>query len=114
MRSTTSTSTPPTPLNDRAEAHAIADVFPHLPTCSGTKGITGHTLGAAGAVEAVVSLLALDRQFIPGTCGLRQKDPACRCNIVKEPQFDRPLRTVMSNSFGFGGNNASAVFSLLQ
>lgn len=101
-----------TPLNDRVEAQAVARVFQHQPPCSGTKGITGHTLGAAGALEAVVSLLALERGFIPGTCGLRESDPALNCNLLKDSEQGQSLRTVMSNSFGFGGNNASAIFSL--
>ena len=78
---------------------------------SGSKGITGHTLGAAGALEAIIALLALEHQFIPGTCGLREIDQACRCQVIKEPIMQQPLKTVMSNSFGFGGNNASMIFN---
>jgi 3-oxoacyl-[acyl-carrier-protein] synthase-1 len=98
-----------TPLNDLAEAKAVAEVFGERVPCSGVKGLLGHTLGAAGAVEAVVSLLALEKGCIPGTCGLTEADPDCACRIVAEPRFDVPLRHVLSNAFGFGGSNASVL-----
>ena len=100
-----------TRINDRIEAKAIYEVFGDSVPCSGTKGITGHTLGAAGAIEAIVALLALKHQFIPGTCGLNLVDEDCRCRVVKDSLSNQPLKTVMSNSFGFGGNNASMLFS---
>lgn len=95
-----------TPLNDLAEARAVAEVFADRVPCSGVKGLLGHTLGAAGALEAIVSLLALQHGFIPGTCGLGETDPACACQIMAAPKFDAPLRHVLSNAFGFGGSNA--------
>lgn len=98
-----------TPLNDLAEAKAIARVFPGGVSCSGIKGLLGHTLGAAGAVEAIVSLLALEHQALPGTCGLCEPDPDCPVVPLIAPRFDMPLRHVLSNSFGFGGNNASVL-----
>ncbi len=102
-----------TPINDHIEALAIDKIFETEVPCSGTKGMTGHALGAAGAIEAIVSLLALQQEFLPGTCGLQEKDAECHAYILTEPVLDRKIKTVMSNSFGFGGNNASAIFSLL-
>ncbi len=100
-----------TRINDRIEAKAIFKVFGDSVPCSGTKGITGHTLGAAGAIEAIAALMALEHQFIPGTCGLDQIDEDCRCRVEKDSLSNQRLKTVMSNSFGFGGNNASVIFS---
>ncbi len=100
-----------TRLNDLAEAKAVYELFGNQLPCSGTKGITGHTLGAAGAIEAVVALLALKYRFMPGTCGLRDTDSECRCRVLKETRLEQNLQMVMSNSFGFGGNNASIIFS---
>ncbi|MGR8935258.1 MAG: beta-ketoacyl-ACP synthase [Gammaproteobacteria bacterium] len=99
-----------TRFNDRMESRAVYRVFGATTPCSGTKGITGHTLGAAGALEAIAVLLALQHRFIPGTCGLQELDAENRCNVVRHPLQNRKLRTVMSNSFGFGGNNASVIF----
>ena len=99
-----------TSINDSVEAKAVSTVFGNTLPVSGSKGITGHTLGAAGALEAIIALLALEHQFIPGTCGLSEVDPDCRCQVIIEPITQQPLKTVMSNSFGFGGNNASMIF----
>lgn len=96
-------------LNDASEAKAIASLFDKPPPCSGVKGLLGHTLGAAGAVETIVSLLALERGFLPGTCGLRQVDPQLACPVVAAPELTVAPRLVISNSFGFGGNNASVL-----
>ncbi|BBL71830.1 beta-ketoacyl-ACP synthase [Methylogaea oryzae] len=96
-------------LNDRSEAKAVASLFPSPPPCSGVKGLLGHTLGAAGAVEAVVSLLALEQGFLPGTCGLQQPDPACPCPVIAAPRLDVAPKLVLSNALGFGGNNASVL-----
>jgi 3-oxoacyl-[acyl-carrier-protein] synthase I len=100
-----------TPLNDLAEAKAIGRVFPNGVPCSGSKGLLGHTLGAAGAVEAVVSLLALEDGLLPGTCGLRTPDPACAIDLLTEPRPGVKPAYVLSNSFGFGGNNASVLLA---
>ncbi len=99
-----------TPINDSIEAKAVFALLGDALPVSGTKGITGHTLGAAGALEAVIVLLALANQFVPGTSGLNEIDHDCRCRVVKEPIMQQPLKTAMSNSFGFGGNNASIIF----
>jgi len=96
-------------LNDAAEAKAILQVFDRPPPCSGVKGLLGHTLGAAGAVETVVSLLALQHGFIPGTCGLRVVDPSLALPVSAEPMVDQAPRLILSNAFGFGGNNASVL-----
>jgi 3-oxoacyl-[acyl-carrier-protein] synthase I len=101
-----------TRLNDAVEAEAVEALFGDSVPCSATKGITGHTLGAAGALEAIVSLLALEGQWIPGTCGLELPDPAFGCRMAAQPQIDQRINTVMSNVFGFGGNNISLIFSL--
>ncbi len=100
-----------TPSNDAAEDRAVASVFgPGGVRCSSTKGATGHTLGAAGGVEAVVCLLALQHGFVPGGANLQQADPALAARYVAGPaQPDASLRTVASNSFGFGGSNACLV-----
>jgi 3-oxoacyl-[acyl-carrier-protein] synthase-1 len=98
-------------LNDASEAKAIASLFPDPPPCSAVKGILGHTLGAAGAVEAIVSLLALERGFIPGTCGLDKADPACPCPVLGPPRLNAKPRLILSNAFGFGGNNASVLLA---
>ena len=80
--------------------------------CSGTKGITGHTLGAAGALETIIALLALQHQFIPGTQGLQELDEECQCQVIKAPLGKQNMQIAMSNSFGFGGNNASVIVGL--
>lgn len=94
--------------NDAAEDHAVAAVFGREVPCSSTKGATGHTLGAAGGVEAVISLLALRHGLVPGGLNLREQDPALRLHYVTANRH-APLRHVLSNSFGFGGSNASLV-----
>ena len=103
-----------TKINDRVEGNAVYNVFGDSVPCSGTKGVTGHTLGAAGGIEAIIALLALENQFIPGTCGLEAVDDDCRCLVVKHALQSQTLKTVMSNSFGFGGNNASMIFSIYE
>jgi len=96
-------------LNDLSEARAVVSLFPNPPRCSGVKGLLGHTLGAAGAVETIVSLLALERGFLPGTCGLIQPDPECLFPVVDVPNLEISPRLILSNAFGFGGNNASVL-----
>lgn len=100
-----------TRINDQVECKAVYRVFGGATPCSGSKGITGHTLGAAGALEAIEVLLALQHRFMPGTCGLQELDDECRCNVVQKPLHGQELHIVMSNSFGFGGNNASVIFA---
>lgn len=77
--------------------------------CSSTKGYTGHTLGAAGGVEASIALLALQHGLAPPSLNLQQQDPALHAGLLHEP-VHKALKVVASNSFGFGGSNASLVF----
>ena len=97
--------------NDVVEDLAVHDVFGARPSASSTKGWTGHTLGAAGITEALISICALREQWIPGTLNCRTPDPSLRSRI--ETQSRRAtLRHALSNSFGFGGNNCSLLFGL--
>ncbi len=99
-----------TPFNDAAEGKAIAELFDRVPVSS-TKGMMGHSLGAAGAIEAVISLLALREQFLPPNLNFRECDEALDLNIVGNESRPAALRTVLSNSFGFGGTNASVILA---
>lgn len=103
-----------TPLGDRAEAYAIAGVFekdgPTL-LVSSTKSMTGHLLGGAGSLEAGLTVLTLRDQIAPPTTNLEQPDAACKFAIVRDRPQKVELQYAMSNSFGFGGTNASLVFS---
>jgi 3-oxoacyl-[acyl-carrier-protein] synthase II len=99
-----------TPLNDLAEARAITKVFGEPgPLVTSTKGVTGHGLAAAGAIEAVAAVLTIDRATIPPTAGYEQPDPEITIQVVHgEPRGWEP-RAVLSNSFGFGGHNGCLV-----
>jgi len=100
--------------NDAAEAKAVNAVFGNNMTpCSSSKGATGHTLGAAGAVEAVICGLALQNGFIVGGLNTSEIDPLLNLNYQLE-SHSQSLSYVMSNSFGFGGTNCSLVFGLAQ
>lgn len=98
-----------TPNNDAAEDRAVASVFGTTTPCSSTKGATGHTLGAAGGVEAAIAVLALSHGLLPGGLNLREPDPALQIHYLGQNRHAR-LGRVLSNSFGFGGSNASLVF----
>ena len=102
-----------TPSNDAAEDHAVGSVFGSATPCSSTKGATGHTLGAAGAVEAVIALLALRHGLLPAGLNMTQPDPALTLDYLRSNRH-APLRAVLSNSFGFGGSNASLVFGAVS
>ena len=97
-----------TPSNDRAESRAVLSVGGASVPCSSTKGATGHTLGAAGALEAVLSALCLGAGLLPAGLGTVQVDPALGVNYLTGNR-DAPLRRVLSNSFGFGGANCCLV-----
>lgn len=99
-----------TPSNDAAEDVGVTSVFGTATPCSSTKGHTGHTLGAAGAVEAVVCALALRHGFLPGGVGTRTRDPRLHCNYLLANQ-ELDITHALSNSFGFGGSNCSLLFS---
>jgi 3-oxoacyl-[acyl-carrier-protein] synthase-1 len=98
-----------TPSNDRSESHAVTSVFGATTPSSSTKGATGHTLGAAGALEAVISAIALRNGFMPGGVHTTQIDPTLTAYYIRENRHS-PVSHVLSNSFGFGGTNCSLVF----
>jgi len=97
-----------TPSNDASEDRAVHAVFGPATPCSSTKGATGHTLGAAGGVEAAICLLTLKHGLMPGGLNVRELDPALELNYLRENR-EAPLCAVLSNSFGFGGTNVSLV-----
>ena len=102
-----------TPLGDRAEARAIADAFgDHADKLlvSSTKSMTGHLLGGAGSLEAGITVLALRDQMAPPTTNIEQLDEAIKLNLVLDKGVSTPMKYAMSNSFGFGGTNASLIF----
>jgi 3-oxoacyl-[acyl-carrier-protein] synthase-1 len=98
-----------TPSNDRAECLAVEAVFGTQTPCSSTKGATGHTLGAAGALEAVLCALMLRHGLLPGGLNLIERDPDLALNYLTRNRQAAP-RAVLSNSFGFGGVNCALVF----
>lgn len=98
-----------TQSNDAAEARAVHDVFGANTPCSSTKGATGHALGAAGSVEAVICALLLQQGLLPAGINTRQLDPDMALDYVLENRT-QPVSRVLSNSFGFGGTNCSLVF----
>jgi 3-oxoacyl-[acyl-carrier-protein] synthase II len=101
-----------TPLNDLAEAEAIEKVFGRPgPPVTSIKGVTGHSLGAAGAIEAVACALSIERQLIPPTVGLEQVDPEVHLDIVRDNARVWEPGPILSNSFGFGGHNGCIVIS---
>ncbi len=102
-----------TPANDITETRAIKEVFgsrAYSIPVSSTKSMHAHPLDAAGALEAIVCLLALSQGFIPPTIHLKERDPDCDLDYVTEGARQRELRTVLSNSFAFGGNNTTVIF----
>ncbi len=104
-----------TPVGDPAEAAAIIHMFGnHLDklNVSGTKSMTGHLLGAAGAIEAVASVLALTHNTVPPTINVQERDEAVdsRLNITANQSVEKPINVVLSNTFGFGGHNAVIAF----
>jgi len=100
-----------TPSNDAAESLAITALFGRGTPCSSTKGATGHALGAAGALEAIICALALQSGLMPGGLNTQQRDPRLELNYLTTNRPGR-LRHVLSNSFGFGGANCALLFGL--
>jgi 3-oxoacyl-[acyl-carrier-protein] synthase II len=102
-----------TPFNDRTETQAIKTCFGDH-ACklliSSTKSMTGHTLGAAGAIEAVISIMAMQTGIIPPTINLHHPDPNCDLNYVPNEAQQRTINVAMSNSMGFGGHNTCLIF----
>lgn len=102
-----------TPLGDVAETEAIKTVFGHHASTlcvSSTKSMIGHALGAAGAIEAVISILALQNDIAPPTINLENPDEDCDLNYVAQNAQARDINVVLSNSFGFGGTNGTVIF----
>jgi len=98
-----------TKANDASEDQAVCALFGDRLPASSTKGATGHLLGAAGVTEALISILAIEHDFLPGSPQTRHPDPALKTNYLLD-NVNAPVRRVMSNSFGFGGSNCSLVF----
>lgn len=105
-----------TVLGDEVETEAIKKAFGkwayEIPITA-PKAIVGHLLGAAGAVEAIISILALKHQIVPPTANLKTPDPKCDLNCVGNGAISRPMEYALNNSFGFGGTNTSVIFKLL-
>ncbi len=102
-----------TPYNDMYETMAIKSVFgdyAYKLNVSSTKSMTGHGLGAAGGIEAVYSLLAMDRGILPPTINYEEPDPDCDLNYIPNKPIEAKVNVVMSNSLGFGGTNATILF----
>ena len=102
-----------TPAGDIAETNAIKKVFQSIAktvSVSSTKSMTGHMLGAAGSAEAIYTLLAMQHGIIPPTINLEDPDPACDLDYTPKHAKEKKMKTVLSNSFGFGGTNASLIF----
>jgi 3-oxoacyl-[acyl-carrier-protein] synthase-1 len=97
-----------TPSNDRSESQAVTSIFGPTTPCSSTKGATGHTLGASGALEAVISALAIQNGLMPGGVHTTRIDPNLTAHYIKENRR-APVLRVLSNSFGFGGTNCSLI-----
>ncbi|MDX3830845.1 beta-ketoacyl-[acyl-carrier-protein] synthase family protein [Streptomyces europaeiscabiei] len=97
-----------TPMGDRVEAAVLASLFPHRPPVTSTKGVTGHLLGAAGAVEAALTVLSVGQSLVPPTANLNELDPAVLLDIPTKCR-EQPLPLALSVSTGFGGQNAVLV-----
>jgi len=101
-----------TPLGDKAETQAMKVVFAQHAydlSVSSTKGSLGHSLGASGGVEMILTLLAITHAIVPPTANLEDPDPACDLNYTPLVPVQREIYTAMNNSFGFGGHNASII-----
>ncbi|MCI8653808.1 MAG: beta-ketoacyl-ACP synthase II [Angelakisella sp.] len=104
-----------TPLNDRTETQAIHAVFgENPPPVSSTKSMMGHLLGASGAVEAIVTVMALKEGFLPATINYREPDPECNLDPIPNQGRSTLVTAALSNSLGFGGHNATLVFGRYQ
>ena len=102
-----------TPVGDINEIHAIKEALGHHArqvSISSSKSMSGHLLGAAGGLEAVVSIKAMENGLVPPTINVENQDPECDLDVTPNKAKERILKHVMSNSFGFGGTNATLVF----
>ncbi|MFE9433337.1 beta-ketoacyl-[acyl-carrier-protein] synthase family protein [Streptomyces sp. NPDC006640] len=100
-----------TPLNDVSEARMIRRVVGQHPAVTSIKGVVGHALGAAGAIEAVATVLTIENGFVPPTANLESLDPEVDLDVVAKAGRELSVEVAVSNSFGFGGQNAVLVFS---
>ncbi|WP_432130197.1 beta-ketoacyl-[acyl-carrier-protein] synthase family protein [Streptomyces tendae] len=100
-----------TPLNDAVEAAVLGRLVGDRATVTSAKGVLGHTLGAAGAIEAALTVLSIERSTVPPTANLRRRDPAVDLDVVADAPREQKVELAMSNSFGFGGQNAVLVFA---
>ncbi len=106
-----------TPLNDLSETQAIKKVFgehAYHVAVSSTKSMTGHTLGAAGGVESVITVLVIREGKIPPTINFSEPDPGCDLDYAHNQMVERPVRLALTNSFGFGGHNACLAYRRWQ
>jgi 3-oxoacyl-[acyl-carrier-protein] synthase II len=107
-----------TPIGDTSEINAILNVFDksNMPKLTGTKSMTGHLLGAAGAVESILSILSIKDNIIPPTINFSERDNQIPeyVEIVSEPNYKSKVNVVMSNTFGFGGHNAIVIFKKFE
>jgi 3-oxoacyl-(acyl-carrier-protein) synthase len=102
-----------TPMNDKNETAAIKALFgdhARKLCVSSTKSMTGHLLGAAGAVEAIACIKAIETGIVPPTINHTTPDPECDLDYVPNAAQERPIRTALSNSLGFGGHNGTIIF----
>ena len=104
------TSTPANDLNETLAVKAVFGDHAYELVMGSTKSMTGHLLGAAGAVESVISLLVCENGVIPPTINFHEADPACDLNYAHNQTIERPVEVVISNSFGFGGHNVCLAF----
>ncbi|MFC9054727.1 beta-ketoacyl-[acyl-carrier-protein] synthase family protein [Streptomyces anthocyanicus] len=100
-----------TPLNDAVEAAVLGRLLGDRATVTSAKGVLGHTLGAAGAIEAALTVLSIERSTVPPTANLRRRDSAVDLDVVADAPREQKVELAMSNSFGFGGQNAVLVFA---
>ena len=104
-----------TPNNDESEGHAMMRIFGDaVPLVSSTKSYTGHTTSASGGVEAVISILSLIQNFVPANLNFSEKMDSLNFTPVTEVKQGLELRHVLTNSFGFGGNDSSCIFSKIS
>ena len=102
-----------TPLNDKCETSAVKTALGEYATTvmvSSTKGHTGHLLGAAGGIEAIACVKAIEDNFVPATIGYKEKDEECDLDIVPNVGRNTEVKVAMSNSLGFGGHNSTIIF----
>jgi 3-oxoacyl-[acyl-carrier-protein] synthase II len=100
-----------TPMNDAVEAKVLGQMFGDQPAVTSIKGVTGHSLGAAGAIEAACTVLAIETGMVPPTANLDSQDPAVEVDVVRDRPRRMPVSAALTNSFGFGGQNAVLVLT---